>query len=708
MSTEVSNGIAIIGMACRFPGAENIGQYWKNIREGKECMETLSPEDSVKAGMDRNTVDNPNFVNRFSGIKDIDKFDADFFKINPKEATFMDPQQRLLMEKAWEAVEDAGYNADDIGGKVAVFASTGASSYFLQSMVNNPNFIEEAGGMKAVLHSLDKDHIATKIAYRMNLTGPAVTVQSACSSSMVGTVMACQSLLTYQSDAALVGGVMINVPQKVGYMYEKGNVMSKDGYCRPFDNDADGTVFGSGVGCIVLKRLEDAIEDNDRIYAVIRGSAVGNDGNDKVGYTAPGVRGQMEVISDALEFAEIDPATISYVEAHGTGTIMGDPIEVEAISKVYEEYTDKTQYCALGSVKANIGHLNSASGIAGIIKSALMVYNKEIPPLTNFKKENEKIDFKHSPFYINTELKKYESDIPFRAAVSSFGIGGTNGHVIMEEFKADEAKRANRSCYLIPVSARDEQDLRSSCENLAEYLSEHRETDIADIEKTLQCGRKAFEKRIAFVVKDTDELIKKLRGFLDNGSTGDISGSADEHIEQIVSHWENGYEIGWKEEFDTKTAKTVSLPTYPFKRNSYWSYSINKEDKVEEKESPEKKIKQFKVELHERPNLGNEYVAPEGEVQERLSDIWSELLGIKNIGATDDFFELGGHSLMATSLISSVKNEFMVELEIFELFDCPTIESLAELITDKLTELIESMNEDEVEAYLNMEKNYGT
>ena len=434
MSEDISNAVAIVGIACKFPKSNNLEDYWENIKNGTECLETLSQEELEQAGIDAATIQNKNYVKRSSYIEDVDKFDADFFKISPKEAIYMDPQQRLLLEKAWEAMEDAGYIPDNGNQKVAVFASTSASNYFLQGIQDDSRFVEDAGGMQALLHGLDKDHIATKIAYKLNCTGPTMTVQSACSSSMVGTIMACQSLLTYQADLALAGGVTINVPQKTGYMYEKGSILSQDGYCRPFDESANGTVFGSGVACLALKRLEDAIEDNDRIYSVIKGFALNNDGSDKVGYTAPSVSGQMEVIGDALDFAQVDAATISYLETHGTGTIMGDPIEVEAVSQVYESYTEKKQFCALGSIKANMGHLNVASGIAGIIKGALITKNRLLPPMVNLTKENTKINFKDSPFYINKEGIDYTQKKPLRAAVSSFGIGGTNGHIILEEY----------------------------------------------------------------------------------------------------------------------------------------------------------------------------------------------------------------------------------------------------------------------------------
>ena len=827
MENDNLNAVAIIGMSCKFPKSEDARQYWENIQSGRECMETLSQEELEQAGVTDDLFQRRDYVRRCSSITDIDKFDAEFFKISPREAQYMDPQQRIMLEKAWEAVEDAGYEPAQLGEKVAVFASTSASSYFMENLLSNPDFIEEAGGIKAVLHGLDKDHISTKIAYKLNLTGPAVTIQCACSSSMVGVITACQSLLTYQCDAALVGGVTINVPQRVGYLYEKGGVMSPDGYCRPFDDEAGGTVFGSGVGCIVLKRLDEAIADRDRIYAVIRGFSVSNDGNDKVGYTAPGIKGQMESISEALEFAGIDPFSISYVEAHGTGTIMGDPIEIEAISKVYGKYTNKKQYCAIGSVKANVGHLNVASGIAGIIKTALAIENRVIPPLINVKQENNKINFKDTPFYINRQWKTYDGNRPMRAAVSSFGIGGTNGHIIMEEFLPEHQENKGKSQYIIPLSARDEEDLKQACANLSHYLAARPSMRLSDVERTLQCGRKSFQVRKAFVVKDLQELLRKLESFQgqsggesrnnefplkvlypdfasydmeqvhnlyedislfqkhfecireilektcsvdlnwllhDNGkdeegkylfhlivgaviiklwkdlglqievlygageklslnripiktaveeylgfslskrSNADLESVSqldeekiyDRFTSAVAGWWENGGEVNWEKWVNVEAQNKISLPTYPFKRNSYWSGGATG------KRFPKKHLREEAAATLEE----NRFAIPENELHERLIDIWGRLLGITGIGIEEDFFELGGHSLMGSQLIAEIKEEFLVDMEIEELFSCPTISKLSHVIAEKLRDFIEHMDEQEIEAYLKMENTY--
>ncbi|EHJ53369.1 type I polyketide synthase [Streptococcus macacae] len=813
MTNDISNAVAIVGIACKFPQSDNLKNYWENIKNGNECLTTLSQEELEQAGIDDTMIDNEDYIKRCSYLTDIDKFDADFFKISPKEATYMDPQQRILLEKAWEAMEDAGYNPDTIGQKVAVFASTSASNYFLQGLKSNPNFVEEAGGIEALLHGLDKDHIATKIAYKLNCTGPAITVQSACSSSMVNIIMACQNLLTYQCDLALAGGVTINVPQKTGYMYSKGSILSQDGHCRPFDDAASGTVFGSGVGCLVLKRLEDAIENNDQIYSVIKGFAINNDGNDKVGYTAPGISGQMEVIDDALQFSQIDVDSISYVEAHGTGTIMGDPIEVEAISQVYRRYTDKKQFCALGSIKANVGHLNVASGIAGVIKGALITKNRLIPPLVNLSQENSKIDFKNSPFYTNKESIKYIEKTPMRAAVSSFGIGGTNGHIILEEYgKHSHKSSSKKSMYCLSLSARDDEDLRHMCQNLADYISSHSKVNLADVERTLQCGRKHFNHRKVFLVKDSQDFLQAIKQFLKENQGYDsklqpkvllsplekiepseleklcqdvplfreryntiktsleknflgeierkeadifealsiqtaiikclkelgvelevrfshcretisetiakylgISVKEQEFDEQcravrsyydflnsVKNWWETGHELSWEKLVKMKEQNIISLPTYPFKRNSYW-YASNRVEKRKVAET-EKTGRFIQENQHKRPQLSTAYAAPETEFEKSLTRIWSDLLGISHLGTEDNFFELGGHSLMATQLIAAVKDEFFVELEVDDLFDYPTVSKLAELITERLENFIDLMDEQEINSLLRTEE----
>lgn len=506
------DGIAIIGMSGRFPGAENVNEFWENIKLGKECVMNATEEELLKQAVPKGILEHPNYVKRYASITDIDKFDSEFFHISPKEADLTDPQHRLFLEHSWKTFEDAGYNPDELNGKVGVFGGMSASSYLLHHLKQNPSFIDNAGGIQGIMHGFDKDHLATKVSYKLNLTGPSITVQTACSSSGVATILACQSLLSYQCDMAIAGGITVNVPDKVGYMYQNGSVFSKDGSCRPFDKYASGTIFGSGVGTVLLKRLDEAVDDGDHIYAVIKGFSMNNDGSDKVGYTAPGTQGQSEVIAEALEFADINPETIGYVEAHGTGTVMGDPIEVAALTQTYRSYTEKKQYCALGSVKANIGHLNAASGITSLIKSALILKNKQIPPSININEVNPELNIESSPFYINKNLKNWPKtgEIPRRVGISSFGIGGTNCHLIIEEAPESVSNKVEKDAYVFVLSARDKVDLNQARQKLIHYL-EHSREDLGSISKTLLFGRKHFEFRTAVVSRDKSSAVALLK-----------------------------------------------------------------------------------------------------------------------------------------------------------------------------------------------------
>ncbi|MEO1447841.1 MAG: polyketide synthase, partial [Cyanobacteria bacterium J06635_11] len=350
-------GIAIIGLDGRFPGADSVEAFWQNLAGGVESIKTLTDEELLAAGVPLATLNEPNYVKAGAVLSNIDCFDAAFFGISPREAKSMDPQHRLLLECAWGALENAGYNSDTYDGRIGVYTGTSLSTYLHHNLLKNEDFLKLAGGLQIEIGN-DKDFVPTRISYKMNLTGPSLSINTACSSSLVSVHVACQGLLDQECDMALAGGATIQVPHAQGYWYQPDGIESPDGHCRPFDANAQGTVFGSGVGMVVLKRLEEAVADRDPIYAVIRGSAVNNDGALKVGYTAPSVDGQAEAIAEAQAIAEVDPETISYIETHGTGTGMGDPIEMTALSQVFSADTDKTGFCAVGSVKGNIGHLN--------------------------------------------------------------------------------------------------------------------------------------------------------------------------------------------------------------------------------------------------------------------------------------------------------------------------------------------------------------
>ncbi len=511
--------VAIIGMAGRFPRARNLDEFWQNLRNGVECITFFTDEELAASGAEPALLNNPRYVRQGTVLEDIEMFDASFFGFSPREAEIMDPQHRFFLECAWETLENAGYDPDTYNGRIGVYTGVGINTYLLRNLISVPDFINSADNYQIAI-SNDKDFAPTRVSYKLNLKGPSVNINTACSSSLVAVQFACQSLLNYQCDMVMAGGVTIQVPQKKGYLYQEGGIPSPDGHCRAFDAKAEGTVLSSGAGIVLLKRLEDALEDGDCIHALIRGSAINNDGSLKAGYTAPGPDGQAEVIAEAQAIADVNPETITYIEAHGTGTKLGDPIEIAALTRAFRSDTQKKGFCAIGSVKTNIGHADTASGVAGLIKTVLSMKHKMILPSLNFEQPNPEIDFENSPFYVNTELSEWKTDgkTPRRAGVSSFGIGGTNAHVVLEEFQrqevrgeGQEAKGERRGAnlfrpfQLLVLSAKTDTALDAMTANLAEHLRQHPDLNLADAAHTLQVGRKTFNHRRILVCKDRED-----------------------------------------------------------------------------------------------------------------------------------------------------------------------------------------------------------
>ncbi|WP_375501415.1 SDR family oxidoreductase [uncultured Nostoc sp.] len=500
--------IAIIGMTGRFPGANSVDKFWQNLVNGVESITFFTDEELIASGVDPALLNSPNYVKAKGVLEDIEMFDALFFGFTPKEAELMDPQHRLFLECAWEALENAGYDSETYNGRIGVYAGAGLNIYLATNLMSNRDLIESAGSLQVSIGN-DKDYVPTRVSYKLNLTGPSINVNTACSTSLVTVHLACQSLLNYQCDMALAGGVSIYTPQKEGYFYQNGGIASPDGHCRAFDAHAQGTVDGSGVGIVVLKRLEDALANGDYIHAVIRGSAINNDGSLKVGYTAPSESGQAAVISEALAVAGVEAEDISYIEAHGTGTTLGDPIEIAALTQAFQTSTQKKGFCAIGSVKTNIGHLDAAAGVAGLIKTTLALKHKLLPPSVNFEKPSPNIDFANSPFYVNKTLSKWTTDgTPCRAGVSSFGIGGTNAHIVLEEAPVDQTQdiafQHSRPWQLLSLSAKTSSALDEMTANLAAYLKQH-PVDLADVAYTLAVGRRAFEHRRIVVCQELNE-----------------------------------------------------------------------------------------------------------------------------------------------------------------------------------------------------------
>ncbi|MEM7129588.1 MAG: amino acid adenylation domain-containing protein [Chloroflexota bacterium] len=535
---RLAGQIAIVGLAGRFPGANSADELWKNVRDGVESVTFFSDEELLEAGVDAETLADPNYVKASAILDNIEYFDSGFFGMTPNEAAAMDPQHRLFLECAQEVLEDAGTDPDQFGGKIGVFAGAGLSMYLIHNLVPSLSQIEGASDAFDVMLGNDKDFVPTRTSYKLNLNGPSVNVNTACSTSLVATHMACQSLLSYQCDMALAGGVSIQVPNISGYVYQEGMILSPDGHCRAFDAEAQGTVGGSGLGIVALKRLEDALADGDQIHAVILGSAINNDGAQKVGYTAPSVEGQSTVIREALRNSNVDAETIQYVESHGAGTILGDPIEMEAITKAYRSQTDATGFCAVGSVKTNVGHLDAAAGVTGLIKTVMALKHQQIPPSLNYETPNPQIDFANSPFCVSTELTEWQRNgTPRRAGVSSFGIGGTNAHLILQEAPevpaVDEAingdnwsRQEEERSHLLILSAHSAQALTDSIQNLIEFLRSNPEDDLGTIGYTLQVGRKALPYRHTVVARSHQEAIQALTEALELNQDPD-AGSTD-------------------------------------------------------------------------------------------------------------------------------------------------------------------------------------
>ncbi|MCY1033947.1 non-ribosomal peptide synthase/polyketide synthase [Corallococcus sp. BB11-1] len=514
-SAQDSGDIALIGMAGRFPGAPDVHAFWRNLREGVESITRFTKEELESSPLLPDTLrEHPDFVPAGGVLEEADGFDAAFFGLSPREAQWMDPQQRLFLQCAWNALEDAGYDAERIAEPVSLYAGAGSSSVHLLSLLGQTR--KDPASMFEALGTTGGENVATKTAYKLKLGGESLNVYTACSTGLVTVHLACQSLRARQSDLALAGAVKVSLPQRTGYLFQEGMILSPDGHCRAFDAKARGTVLGSGLGVVVLKRLADAVRDGDRVYAVIKGSALNNDAAAKVSYTAPSVQGQTQVVARALAAAGVDADSVEYVEAHGTGTSLGDPIEVAALTRAYRAHTQRTGYCALGSVKTNIGHLDTAAGIAGLIKAALALHHAEVPPSLHFEQPNPEIDFARSPFFVNTTLRPWErTGGPRRAAVSSFGIGGTNAHVVLEEAPPREPasgeQRPRRSRQLVTLSARTPAALEAVTRALADAVEARADVDLADVAFTRNVGRKGFEVRRTVVAEDVTGLVEALR-----------------------------------------------------------------------------------------------------------------------------------------------------------------------------------------------------
>ncbi|HTI20312.1 MAG TPA: beta-ketoacyl synthase N-terminal-like domain-containing protein [Kutzneria sp.] len=637
------NAIAVIGMSCRFPGAGDPGQFWANLVEGVDSVTRYPNRQAATREYTpaRGVLTGPEW------------FDAGYFGYSPRDARIISPQHRVFLECAVEALESAGYDPDRHPGTIGVYAG-GTETYYGHLLRSQRDQIPGMTDWE-ILIGTATDFLVSRIAYKLGLRGPAVTVQAACATSLVAVHTATHALMSGDCDIALAGGVAIHVPQKDS-PYVQGGIISADGKCRTFDAAADGTVGSDGAGLIVLKRLEDALHDGDHIHAVIRGTAINNDGADRIGYTAPSATGQASVIRDAHEIAGVDPDTITLIEAHGTATPLGDPIEITALTEAFRDGTDRVGYCAIGSVKTNIGHTDAAAGIAGLIKAVLAVEHGIIPASLHFTSPNPRIPFEGSPFRVAARTEKWETDgIPRRAGVSSFGIGGTNAHVIVEQPPVSTPSRAEDD-QLIVLSARTPEALDALAAEIQNGASN------ADIAWTLQVGRREFPYRLYAIVASDGDIVEALANAVRNTEPagrvaleGDVLGL---DLAQIGELWLRGADIPW-DRLHRGRRQRVPLPTYPFERQRY----------IVEAPSVEEIVPQQRESVDSRQ--------PTAEL---TAQIFAKMLDLPEVGPDDDFFDLGGDSLVGTYLLGEIHDALGVDLELESLYDAPTPQALAELV----------------------------
>ncbi|MDR7341665.1 amino acid adenylation domain-containing protein [Pantoea alhagi] len=702
-----SGCFAIVGLSCRVPGAQDHREFWENICAGKESIELLTSEQLRQYGITEAMMADPNFIAQRATIQDKDRFDAAFFHLSPRDAEVMDPQARLLLQQSWLAIEDAGYNPHDIPD-TAVYAS--ASNNFYQALwsqfvtnMTQQRLLQDTEEYNAWIFA-QGGTIPGLISHRMGFTGPSMFVNTNCSSSLSASYLACQSLAAGDCDFALVGAASLLPATTLGYVYQPGLNFSADGHCKAFADNADGMTGGEGVAAVLLRRAEDALRDGDNIYAMIRAIAVNNDGADKVGFYAPGINGQRSAIQQAIRKAKINPEDIRFVEAHGTGTRLGDPIEVAALTAAWRDYTSATRYCAIGSVKTNVGHLDTAAGLVGLIKSALALKHGVLPPSLNIESENRDIDFSNSPFYVakrkETLIKNAQQ--PLLAAISAFGIGGSNVHAILQQAErlTPPATPSTPAGYLFVLSAQNQERLQQLARNMADFLRRYPEVSLPDMAYTLQCGRKAMPCRLAMVVSDINNLSAKLSAYLSGDQhdqtilSGTIKTVSDSvlglfmsagDIQQRLSQWKaagepgkiahawvEGVDIDWRALNAGEQYQRISLPGYAFAQQRFWL-----DADAAPPQSP----------LAAAPPRPEPAVTPTatGSPHQVAAIIRHALCQLLKLDATqldDDvsFSDYGLNSLSAVKLISQINAAMQLAIDVTRIFDYPTVRRLAEYI----------------------------
>ncbi|WP_191559491.1 condensation domain-containing protein [Metabacillus idriensis] len=686
--------IAIIGVACRFPQANNKDEYWTNLVNGYDAIREF-PESRMKRVRQYLSKKREGTYISAGYLNDVETFDAEFFNILPGEAKYMDPQQRIFMETGYEAIEDAGYGGERIkGSRVGIY--TGFSEARYRELIEDNSPAAFVGNFPPI--------IASRLSYALNLSGPALSVATACSSSLVALHLACKGIFSGDCEMALVGGVAIgSLPGEL----EEGNlgISSLDGKSRSFDAKANGTGWGEGCGAVLIKPLKQAIKDNDCIYSIIKGSAVNQDGTSN-GIASPNALAQEEVLLAAWKDAGVDPKSISYIEAHGTGTKIGDPIEVKGITNAFRKHTNNKQFCGLGSVKSNIGHLDSASGMAGLIKTILALKNKQIPPTLHFTNPNPLMNLYQSPVYINTELAKWKrsGDLPLRAGVSSFGLSGTNCHVVLEEYRDNQlidSVSTSTQGRVFTISAKTKNALHRLISKYIEFLKGNNKYQIDDICYVLNTGREHFRHRLAIPVYNLDELLKKLQLTYDffnnqNGARleeqgifsslfnvdGEVPGELDrshyhghtslKSLVKLAQNYVEGQKISWSAQYQTGTFVKIPLPTYSWEKKHFWiEPSAQRTNTL---------LLKDRQESNDNANNFSSSMDNLNDTELRIGYIWSNVLGLEEIDVYADFFQLGGDSLLATDLITRIEKEFNAKITLTEFFEKPSIRELSVLL----------------------------
>ncbi|MGL4175755.1 MAG: beta-ketoacyl synthase N-terminal-like domain-containing protein [Dermatophilaceae bacterium] len=568
--------IAIIGMTCNFPGAGNVGELWDVLRAGRETISHFTLEELVAAGVPEDRASHPDYVPAKGVIHGVENFDAEFFGFRGLEAEVMDPQQRLFLEFTWKALEEAGYDTEQFAGKVGLFAGQAFNTYLLNNLRHaRETHVSKFHGIDLLVMT-DKDFLTTLVAHHLGLRGPAMTVQTACSTSVVAIHQACQSLLNRECEIALAGAITVYSPQVKGYFYEPGNLISPDGHIRSFDVDGQGTVYSSGMGMVVLKPLDAALRDGDVVLAVIKGSAINNDGGRKAFFKAPSEDGIADVAAPAIAVGGVDAASVRMVEANGSGTQNGDPIEVHALTRAFREYTDESGFCAIGSVKSNIGHLNVAAGIAAVLKGALCITHGEIAPTVNFRTSNPAIRFDGSPFVVAQEHAPWPETTALRTAlINSYGVGGTNGAIVLAEAPEVPGGTPDERPQVLVLSAKSPAALGRMRDQMVKHLRSQGELDLADVCYTLQVGRRAFGHRLAVVGSSLGEVIDALAvaetaGPVVGRGSAAASIGVDETADRLRDRWLAGGPVDWTAFHAGRRRMRVVLPTYAFNPARHW------------------------------------------------------------------------------------------------------------------------------------------